>query len=1041
MSIGKRRQWRLTTAFGIGILMGLSASSIAQQAATRNDASKDDTSSLEEVVVTGSRIAAPNQKSTSPIQVVSSKEIQMSGKSDISDILNQLPQNFNNDLGQDLGNRTSGLTSAGGVSTADLRGLGPQRTLVLVNGRRLGQGSPYTFIQSPAPDLDQIPASLVERVEVVTGGASATYGSDAIAGVVNFIMKQDFEGIQIDGQFGENWHSNHNDYAQGLTRNFAALGEPVLTGTSIDGRNKAMNLTLGANFRDGKGNVTAYFGFLKADPVASGDRDFGQCQFNARTNDNGEVIGNFCAGSSNSNFFNPLTGPNAFSGPYSVSGNQFVPRGSVTTTPPASFNSQRYIYISRQDQRYTAGFMAHMDLGDYVKPYAEFGFMNDRTHQVIAPAALFRSSNPNDPLSLNYNINCSNPLLSAQQAAILCSATDIAADLASPGSRTANVEIGRRNVEGGQRYSDYEHTNYRAVVGSKGGFGKAWNYDAYAQYYYTNFNVNNQKYLDFGHIDQALLVRKDANGNPVCISGGRCVPYNPFSDGGVTQDQLNYLYTAGTGYGSTTLRTFHADVTGQLGEYGLKLPSASDGVAVNIGFEQRNENVYFSPDSGLASGQLSGFGSAAVGIDASEAVSEEFVELRAPLVQDKRWVKDLLFDTGYRTSDYSVSGRVNTYKFEVQYAPTDDLRLRGSYQRATRAPSIVELFNGPLVGLIQLGNDPCSVTTDANGNPVAAQATLEQCLHGVPASEVAQFTAQYGDGFATNRIPPSILGQLSQKTGGNPALAPEAATTYSYGLSLTPQALPDFIGSLDYYHIRIEQEIGVIPAQVILNNCIFNGDPLYCSQLVRQHNTGGLTGATIAGGGYIIQQNLNLGKADTSGIDVQTAYKLALAPRWGSIAFVLNGSLQLTNKTQPIPGAHTFDCTGLYGVSCQTVNPKWHHMLRTTWLTPWDLSVALTWRYLGSVKEDNNDSDPTLHFATFGAYDFAHAQIPSFSYLDLAANWTVNKHLELRGGINNVLDKDPPLASVEIVSGGAANTYSTYDALGRQLFLAFTARF
>ena len=1006
-----------------------------------DQSAKQEATELEEVVVTGSRIAAPNQKSTSPIQVVSSKEIQMSGKSDISDILNQLPQNFSNDLGQDLGNRTSGLTTAGGVATADLRGLGPQRTLVLVNGRRLGQGSPYTAIQSPAPDLDQIPASLVERVEVVTGGASATYGSDAIAGVVNFIMKKDFEGIQIDGQVGENWHSNHNDYAQSLTRKFAALGQPVLTGTSIDGRSRALNLTMGANFADGKGNVTAYFGFLKADPVSSGDRDFGQCQLNANTNANGEVVGNFCAGSSNSNFFNPNTGPNAFSGPYSVSGNQFVPRGSVVTTPPASFNSQRYIYITRQDQRYTAGFMAHMDLNDYVKPYAEFGFMNDRTHQQIAPAALFRGSNPNDPLSLNYNINCSNPLLSAQQAAILCSAADIAADLASPGSKTANVEIGRRNVEGGQRYSDYEHGNYRAVLGSTGEFGKAWNYDAYAQYYYTSFNLSNQKYLDFSHIDQAFLVRKDANGNPVCINGGRCVPYNPFSDGGVTQDQLNYLYTAGTGYGSTTLRTFHADVTGQLGEYGLKLPSASDGVAVNVGFEQRNENVYFSPDSGLASGQLSGAGSAAVGIDASQSVSEAFVEVRAPLVQDKPWAKDLVFDTAYRSSDYSVSGRVNTYKFEVQYAPTDDVRVRGSYQRATRAPSIIELFNGPLVGLIQLGNDPCTVAADANGNPVAAQASLEQCLHGVPAAEVAQFTAQYGDGFATNHIPPSILGQLSQKTGGNPALKPEEATTYSYGLTITPQALPNFTGSLDYYHIKIEKEIGVIPAQVTLNNCIFNGDPLFCSGLVRQHNTGSLTGATIAGGGYIIQQNLNLGKADTSGIDVQAAYLLALAPRFGSIAVALNGSLQLTNKTQPIPGAHTYDCTGLYGVTCQTINPRWHHVLRTTWLTPWDLSVALTWRYLASVKEDNNDADPTLHFATYNAYDFAHAQIPSFSYLDLAANWTVNKHLELRGGINNVLDKDPPLASVEIVSGGAANTYSTYDTLGRQLFLAFTAKF
>src|ERR1700704_679113 len=169
---------------------------------------------IEEVVITGSRIAGPNLTSTSPIQVVSSKDIQTSGKTDINDIILQLPQNYDNGLGQDLGNRTSGLTTAGGVATADLRGLGPNRTLVLVDGIRLGIGSPYTFIQSPAPDLDQIPTFLVDRVDGVTGGASATYGSDAIAGVINFIMKKNFQGVQVDGQLGENWHDNHSNYWQ-----------------------------------------------------------------------------------------------------------------------------------------------------------------------------------------------------------------------------------------------------------------------------------------------------------------------------------------------------------------------------------------------------------------------------------------------------------------------------------------------------------------------------------------------------------------------------------------------------------------------------------------------------------------------------------------------------------------------------------------------------------------------------------------------------------------------------------------------------------
>ena len=193
-------------------LMGAWAAVANAQAPARLAATTE-TAGLEEIVVTGSRIAAPNAVSTSPIQVISAESIATTGKTDIADLITQLPQIFNNGIGQDLGNGTSGLTTAGGVATADLRGLGPNRTLVLVDGRRLGQGSPYTAIQSPAPDLDQIPAGLVERIEVVTGGASAAYGSDAIAGVINFIMKKNFQGIQVDGQFNENWHNNHHSNA------------------------------------------------------------------------------------------------------------------------------------------------------------------------------------------------------------------------------------------------------------------------------------------------------------------------------------------------------------------------------------------------------------------------------------------------------------------------------------------------------------------------------------------------------------------------------------------------------------------------------------------------------------------------------------------------------------------------------------------------------------------------------------------------------------------------------------------------------------
>src|SRR6266404_5010180 len=291
---------------------------------------------LQEIIVTGSRIAAPNEVSTSPINVISSQSIETTGKTDISDIITQLPQNFNNSLGQDLGNGTSGLTTAGGVATADLRGLGPNRTLVLVDGRRLGQGSPYTFIQSPAPDLDQIPAGLVERVEVVTGGASAAYGSDAIAGVVNFIMKKNFEGIQVDGQFNENIHDNGIGWIQNDVRGFN--NSPVPTGSTTDGRQRSFDVLMGTNFADGKGNITAFLSYRHADPVTSSQRDFGSCQLNPATDNSGAVTGVVCGGSSNSNYFFPATGPNVTGANaplavYSVFGNGFVPRGSVLTTP------------------------------------------------------------------------------------------------------------------------------------------------------------------------------------------------------------------------------------------------------------------------------------------------------------------------------------------------------------------------------------------------------------------------------------------------------------------------------------------------------------------------------------------------------------------------------------------------------------------------------------------------------------------------------------------------------------------------------------
>jgi outer membrane receptor protein involved in Fe transport len=1003
---------------------------------------------LEEVVVTGSRIAAPNAVSTSPIQVISSESIATTGKTDISDLITQLPQIFNNGIGQDLGNGTSGLTTAGGVATADLRGLGPNRTLVLVDGRRLGQGSPFTAIQSPAPDLDQIPAGLVDRIEVVTGGASAAYGSDAIAGVINFIMKKNFEGFQLDGQLNENWHDNHDTFVQNLVTQFGAT---PATGTNRDGRQRSFDVLMGTNFADNKGNITAYLSYRHADPVVSSQRDFGGCQLNPVTDAAKNVTGVVCSGSSNSNWFEPVTGPNA-NKVYSVNGTNFIPQGNGTpTTPPASFNSQPYIYMTREDDRYNAAVLAHETLYDALQPYVEFYFMDDKTHQQVAPSALFKDGNPFDPFGTgNYPVNCDNPLLSAQQAAIICSPAQLAYVATNAGQpcifqttstgvtspNCVDMRIGRRNIEGGGRASDYEHENYRAVFGTKGELTDAWGYDAYGQFYYTTFFNSNEKYLSFQGIDNALQVTGTA-ANPVCISGGSCVPYDIFSDGGVTPAQLQPLYLLGTGHGTSTLRTLHAEVTGQLGKYGITSPWATEGMGVDVGFEHRNDHEFFQPDAAEQSGQLSGFGAAAVPIDNTVSVSEEFAEIRVPLVQNRTGAHDFLFDTGFRRSDYSTTGITNTYKFEVQYSPISDYRLRVSYDKAIRAPSVVELFNPQTVVTLGLGTDPCAPTFQANG-AIAAPAvfTLAQCQN------TGATAAQYGNGGTTDTIPQGTGSQLSGLQGGNPKLKPEQAETYTVGFNFAPSQVPNLSGSLDYYHIALKDVVSNIQAGVIFSGCGINADPFYCSQIFRNPVTGGLnTIGSIAGGGYVVQTNVNTGSALVSGIDLQLHYKHVLPRGWGSLGFEMNGAYLQHFETAPVPGSHTYDCAGYFGFNCQTVEARWRHVFRATWNSPWDLSASATWRYIGPVSQDNNSPDPTLHFATFGAYDLYNARIPSYSYLDLAATWTAGKILTIRAGVNNILDKDPPLLNTAVVPPGEANSIDVYDLFGRQLFLSFTAKF
>jgi outer membrane receptor protein involved in Fe transport len=295
-------------------------------------------------------------------------------------------------------------------------------------------------------------------------------------------------------------------------------------------------------------------------------------------------------------------------------------------------------------------------------------------------------------------------------------------------------------------------------------------------------------------------------------------------------------------------------------------------------------------------------------------------------------------------------------------------------------------------------------------------------------------------------IPQGTAGQLTQLQGGNPDLKPEQADTYTAGLTVRPAALPDFTGSIDYYHIKLKDAIGPLDAQIIMNNCLNTGDPLYCSQLIRNPVTGSLNGASVASRGYIVQTNVNIGAAVLDGIDVQAAYRLDLGGALGKLRFALNGAYQMKNETTPFPGGDTYDCAGLFGPTCQTVNPKWRHTALAMWQLPHGVTINTTWRFLGKVRLDNNDPNPLLFGSSLRDDDgnplaaIYRKRIGSVSYFDLTANWEFDERLQVRAGINNVLDRDPPLAPTEIISGGAPNYYEFYDGLGRQVFVAVTAR-
>jgi outer membrane receptor protein involved in Fe transport len=940
----------------------------------------------EKVVITGSRIARRGLISPSPVTTVGQAEAQKQGTISVEELLNNQPA------------VTSGWVSevsngATGTATVDLRSLGPQRTLVLINGRRMGIGDPLL----PVADLNAIPIALVDRVEVVTGGASAVYGSDALAGAVNFIMKKNFEGVQLDLQYGFFEHNNDNAAARAR---IAARNDPVQFPLPnehvIDGESFVSTITMGANTADGKGNVTVYASYRNQQPLLQSERDISACALT-------DGVALSCAGSINYAIVIPDFGNGNLYGIQNTDG---------TLAPFQRYNFAPTNYLQTPKDDYQFGAFAHYEVSKNLDIYTDLMFSDTQTDAQIAPSGMF--------LDRFWFTNCDNPLLSPDQVQAFCT------DFGLAGGEQAGFLGARRSVEGGGRDNELRHTNYRMVVGARGEITPGWDYDIYGQHNsspYQNIYLND---WSASRVFKALLVNP-ATGNCFAFDDGtdlNCVPLNIWGGiGAITQDQLDYIEGTGIISGSTYEDVVSGSITGDLGTLGLTLPGSDRGVQIAVGAEYRLQQLKFTASQEFVSGDLTGQGGTTPsqplrGFDVWEA----FVELDVPIVTDKPFFKLLAVNGGFRKSDYSSAGVTDSYKYGAEWAPSSDIRFRGSFQHATRAPNVIELFSPNSSGLF-VGSDPCAGAVPA--------ATLLQC----------QNMGMAGGDFGSTLACPS--GQCQSFFGGNPNLKPETSDSVTYGVVLTPGFLKGFSFSADYYDIEVNDRIGVLGGTTILQQCLIDNSALspFCQRVIRGPN-GELFLQGISG---VIDTNVNAGVLKTRGVDFEANYVLDLDTA-GSLALNFVGTLSLENTIANL-GAAAFDCTDFFGATCGTPYFDWKHKARATWSSPWDVDLSIAWRRVSEVFFDANTTNPSFNGVCGGPCGFSVNGAPAFNYFDVSGSWAINETYEVRFGVNNVLDKDPPVfdgsgfnAFSATVSGppfGNANTFpGAYDSLGRQVFIS-----
>ena len=969
---------------------------------------QDESSDVEEITVTGSRIQDANVSSSSQISVVDIEDIDNRGLTRVEDYLNDLPQIS---PGQSITN----ANGASGTASVNLRNLGCGRTLVLMNGRRMAPG---TTGGGNCADLNSVPLLLLDRVEVLTGGATSVYGSDAVAGVVNFILDEDFEGFKASATHSFYQHKNDNSELRDLVASYDyALADKDIT----VGDTTKVAFAFGGDINDGRGHMTAYVEKTDTDPILQGEFDISACAL--RSGYSG------CGGSSTippgrfADFgLYGLYGFTIADGTsprldHKIVGDTLVPREGQ------AYNYNPTNYFQRPDTRYNAGLFGHYDINDRVTAYVESRYMKSESVAQIAYSGTFGNIT---------RFPCYNPLMSAQQYNVLCGqwtgmGGDHAPDFASGAAALAyisglDIAVGngdiidygaptyhlKRNVEGNPRQGAFFYKNFVNVAGIRGDINDRWSYDVNVQATRVDYQNEYRNDLSVTAINRAVDI-VSINGVPTCVSSlngtdSSCMPYPLFNgglpgDGGLQgvwdggQELQNYIANATYINGNLKQTIVSGYISGELGFSIAGGPNAQ----LVLGFENKEMSSDYRPDLPSRTGDRSGSGGATLPLAGEYDVDELFFELALPIGDS------VSLDLGARFADYSTGADTEAFKIGAYWNMTDNVALRASFQTAQRHATIGEMFSAVSDGLVDLDYDPCGIDPDTGAAPIASQAACANT--GLPA-------ALYGTDLK------SPADQYNIRGGGNPDVAPEESESITVGLVITPDRFAGLTVTLDYFDITVEDGIGAVSAKTALDKCVETGAAGFCN-LINRHPVNGTLWLT---GGYISTQLTNISEESTSGIDVIFDY--TRDTRFGPLTLAGVTTFLDSYKIIELPGSTPIGCAGDWGGSCgKNPMPEMMGNYSATLSTRFDTDVVLGLRYLGSTDDLNANN-----------IDF-----DSFTYLDLTANYYGLNNTKITLGVSNLLDKEPGYTSDAGTAPGNGNTFPGYfDAFGRYIFLNLT---